>query len=101
MDQEKRVRAVALSFAGAEEKPHHGFPSFRVGERIFATMPAPDHLHVMLAEEQIREVVPSHPSLEEKHWGKRLPAGRVDLTGAPEELWAELLHEAWSRLAEA
>ncbi len=38
------VRAVALSFDGATERDHHGFPSFRTTRRIFATMPDDGHL---------------------------------------------------------
>lgn len=33
-------RRIALSFEGAEEGSHVGSPDFRVGERIFATLPA-------------------------------------------------------------
>lgn len=36
----KDFRRIALSFEGAEEGSHVGSPDFRVGERIFATLPA-------------------------------------------------------------
>lgn len=36
------------------EQDHHGFPSFRVNGRIFATLPRPDRLRAMLDEPGIR-----------------------------------------------
>jgi len=32
------ARQIALSFPGSEEKDHFGIPSFRVNNRIFATL---------------------------------------------------------------
>ena len=32
------ARQIALSFPGSEEKDHFGMPSFRVNNRIFATL---------------------------------------------------------------
>jgi hypothetical protein len=32
------ARQIALSLQGTEEKPHFGMPSFRVNNRIFATL---------------------------------------------------------------
>lgn len=40
------ARAFALALPGAEEADHWGNPSFRVGGRIFATVPDPGHLNV-------------------------------------------------------
>ena len=95
MDQEA-VRRVALALDGTEERDHHGFPSFRTRRRIFATLPDEAHLHVMLPEEEIRAAVAEwSPWCEEKWWGKKLTALRVDLPSCDAEVAAELLEDAW------
>ena len=90
------VRALALSFAGAAEGDHHGFPSFRTSRRIFATLPDPDHLRVMLPEDDVRAAVAEWPDwCAEQWWGKRLAAVRVTLAGCRPDVVAELLEDAW------
>jgi hypothetical protein len=94
------ARRVALGFAGTVERDHHGFPSFRGAKRIFATLPDPDHLHVMLDEEDIRAAVAEWPAwCEEKWWGKKLAALRVTLPDADPAIVAELLEDAWRQRA--
>jgi hypothetical protein len=90
------VRVLALSLEGATERDHHGSPSFRTARRIFATLPDEQHLHVMLAEEDIRAAVAEWPAwCEEKWWGARLAALRVSLAGCDDGVVAELLEDAW------
>ena len=90
------VRRSALDLDGTTERDHHGFPSFRTPRRIFATLPDPSHLHVMLAEEDIPAAVAEWPAwCEEKWWGKRLAALRVDLTRCHDAVVTELLKDAW------
>lgn len=99
MDPEE-VRRVALDLPEALERDHHGFPSFRGAKRIFATLPDPAHLHVMLDEEDIRVAVAEWPTwCEEKWWGKRLSAVRVTLPDADPGIVAELLEDAWRQRA--
>ena len=89
------VRAAALALDGATERDHHGRPSYR-RRVIFATVPDDGHLHVMLDEEGIRDAVAEHPGwCEEKWWGKRLAAVRVDLATADPAVVRELLEDAW------
>ena len=38
---------MALSLPEATEEDHHGIPSFRVGNKIFATVPDDEHLRIM------------------------------------------------------
>jgi len=91
------VRRLALSLEGSVEQDHHGFPSFRVAGKIFATLPDDEHLHVMLPEDRIRELVESDPhACEEKWWGKKLAAVRVSLPDVRKDRVAALLEEAWS-----
>jgi len=95
------VRRVALALDGAEERDHHGSPSFR-GRRIFATLPDETHLHVMLPEEEIRAAVAEWPEwTEEKWWGRRLAALRVDLGSCDPDVVAELLEDAWRASSQA
>jgi hypothetical protein len=90
------ARALALGLAGAAEQPHHGFPSFRVAGRIFATLPDDEHLHVMLEENDIRAAADEWPAwCEEKWWGKRLAAARITLRDADPSALAELVEDAW------
>ena len=90
------VRQLALALPDVVERDHHGFPSFRVAARIFATMPKPDRLRVMLDEHAIRSAAANRPeSCRESYWGKRLACVEIDLTIADETLVGELLAEAW------
>ena len=91
------VRALALGLPGAVEADHHGFPSYRVGGKIFATLPDPQHLHVMVDEGSIREAVAEHPlACEEKWWGRRLACVRITLAQADPEQVTDLLRDAWA-----
>lgn len=92
------VRRLALALPGAVEQDHHGFPSFRVGGRIFATLPDETTLRAMLEEDGIRTAVHDAPGVcSECWWGKRLAAVAVDLAAADEALVVRLLDEAHER----
>ena len=95
-----RVRAWALALPGAVEKDHHGFPSFRVAGRIFATLPDEGHLNVMLEEAGIRAGLEAHGDCcEAQLWGARLAALRVDLSAADAARVQDWLADAWDRRA--
>jgi hypothetical protein len=92
------VRRLALALPDALEQDHHGFPSFRVGGRIFATLPDDATLRVMLDEGGIRTAIHDAPGIcSEQWWGKKLAAVAVDLATADTELVARLLEEAHER----
>jgi hypothetical protein len=97
----ERVRRFALSLPEATEEPHFEKSSFRVGGKIFATVPAGGrHLHVFVDEHEARASVTDDPSaFEELHWGKKLAGVRVDLRVADRTAVFELLEEAWRRKA--
>ncbi len=100
MVSREQVRELALALAEVTEEDHHGRPSFRVGGRILATLWDEGHMNVMLDEPGIRTAVQAHPeSCQEFWWGKRLRAVQVDLTAADRPLAADLLVDAWERLA--
>jgi hypothetical protein len=92
------VRRLALGLPDAVEQDHHGFPSFRVGGRIFATLPDEATLRVMLDEGGIRTAIHDAPRVcAEQWWGKKLAAVAVDLAAADATLVARLLEEAHER----
>ncbi|OXR47027.1 hypothetical protein B7C42_00146 [Nocardia cerradoensis] len=94
------VRRIALGLPESTEAPHFDMPSFRVRKAIFATLPDPDHAHVMASEADIREAVAEYPDCcAEKWWGRRLSAVRVDLGAADTGLLSELLIDAWRHKA--
>jgi hypothetical protein len=91
-----QARELALSLPEAVEQDHHGRPSFRVANKIFATLRDEDHMNVMLDEGGIRTAIHGEPNaFEEVWWGKRLAAVRVDLGRVEAETLRELLEEAW------
>ncbi len=95
-----QARRLALGLPEAAEQDHHGFPSFRVNGRIFATLPDQDHLNVLVDANQTFWSVQHYPgTCEELWWGKRLRGVRVDLGLAGRRLVAQLLSEAWRRKA--
>jgi hypothetical protein len=82
------------------ERNHHGRPSFRVGEKIFATLWDERHMNVMLDEGGILTAAQDRPGVcTEVWWGKRLSAVRVDLDRADASLLSDLLTDAWERKA--
>lgn len=91
-----QARQLALALPEAVEQDHHGRPSFRVANKIFATLRDEDHMNVMLDEGGVLTAIHAVPdTCAEVWWGKRLAAVRVDLRRADAELLANLLAEAW------
>lgn len=92
----EQARELALSLAEAEEKPHHGFASFRVRGKIFATLPHDTELRIMCDEAGILTAVDAYPeSCREYYWGKRLSCVAVNLPKAELATVTELLIDAW------
>jgi hypothetical protein len=87
------VRRFALSLAGATEAPHFHYNSFRVGGRIFATMPPSNELlHVFVPEPERQAAILAFPDCcEVLHWGKRVVGVKVELKRAGRRLVEELL----------
>lgn len=100
MDAEA-VRAFALSLPDAAEEPHFHFTSFRIGGKIFATMPPGDRLlHVFCPEVERQAAVLAYPdSCEVLHWGKRVAGVRIELDKASAHLVEELLQAAYDEKA--
>lgn len=47
----EELRYLALSFPDTTEEEHHDRPAFRVGGKIFATLPDDEHINVLLDAE--------------------------------------------------
>ena len=96
----RQVRELALSFPEAVEADHHGMPSFRVANKIFATVPDNAHLHVMVGPDEKDMAVAAAPeAYRELMWGKRLAGVRVDLAAADLGLLTVLMRDAWRKKA--
>jgi hypothetical protein len=94
------VRALALARPETSEEDHFGRPSFRVRGRIFATVPDPEHVNVMIDPFDVDGVVKQDPAAcEPLMWGKQLRGVRVKLRVASPELVRDLLAAAWRRRA--
>ncbi|MHB8620520.1 MAG: MmcQ/YjbR family DNA-binding protein [Chloroflexota bacterium] len=90
------ARRLALALPEVTEQGHHGFPSFRVEGRIFATLPDAERLHVMVDYDDTCAAVAEDPiGCEELWWGKRLRGVHVHLGHADPVLVAEMLDAAW------
>jgi len=97
----EQVRRIALALPSATEEPHFDYASFRIGGKIFATLPADgQHLHVFVDEEQRQIALALEPGVAEKLlWGKRVVGLRLQLAAAKPPLVKRLLAQAWSRKA--
>jgi hypothetical protein len=94
------ARRLALALPEAVEADHHGRPSFRVAGRIFASVPEPGILNVMLGEDEARPIAQEDPAaFELLLWGKRVSGIRVSLDRVSAQILGELLFEAWERRA--
>ena len=94
------ARAIALGMPEAVEVDHWGKPSFRIYGRIFATVPDPHHLNVMIDPLDVESVVKvARSACSELHWGNEVRGVRVDLRHASRRLVGDLLEAAWRRRA--
>ena len=95
------VRRIAMSFPESTEEPHFDFLSYRVGGKIFATVPPGDeYLHVFVGEQRREVALALYPeSYEKLWWGKSVIGVRITLSDADPSDVEDLLHQAWRRKA--
>lgn len=94
------ARGLALALPEAVEQDHHGFPSFRVRGRIFATLPDDATLHVLVDEDAVEEAVASAPDqCSVLRWGAKVSGVAVHLPAADPGMLADLPADAWRRCA--
>jgi hypothetical protein len=92
------VRRYALSLPGAIEQPHFDMASFRVGGKIFATLPpADDVVHLFLTESDRDIALDLHRAfVEVLTWGQRVAGVRVRLGRADARAVRDLIDCAWA-----
>lgn len=65
-----QVRRFAMSLPAVTEEPHFTYTSFRVGGKIFATVPPEgEHLHVFVADEEREIALAMEPAFLENYSG--------------------------------
>jgi hypothetical protein len=97
------LRALALALPEAEEQDHFGRPSFRVRGKIFATVLAGTgdgaHVNLTLPREEHEALVASNPAVfGTVTWGTLVRTSVLLAAVDPGEL-AELVEEAWRKVA--
>ncbi|HXV01324.1 MAG TPA: MmcQ/YjbR family DNA-binding protein [Caulobacteraceae bacterium] len=101
-DRFEEVRAAALALPEAIEADHHGFPSFRVGGKIFATLRRePARLMVKLDAEDQHNFCAAQPDIVSPvagYWGRK-GSTLVDYARAEPQMIGSLLRLAWSKSA--
>ncbi len=87
-----------MSLAEVTEEPHHHFSSFRVGGKIFVTVPPGEtHIHVFVTEDQRELALVLEPEgLEKLLWGGKVVGLRVDLASAQAAVVKRLVSQAWA-----
>lgn len=95
------VRTFAMSLDDVSEAPHHEYSSFRVGGKIFVTMPpGEEYIHVFIPEERREEVLELYSSCTEKLlWGGKVVGVRIELAKAEAAAVKQLVKEAWAHKA--
>lgn len=102
MSQPDAIRTLALALPEAVEADHHGFPSFRVAGRIFATLRTdPPRLMVKLDPEDQHNLSEAHPGVIAPvpgYWGRK-GSTFVDFERIDDETGEMLLRLAWAGVA--
>src|SRR5438067_8280951 len=77
------ARDIALALASTQEADHWGNPSFRVGGRIFATVPDSEHMNVMIDPFDVESAVLEEPdACSEDRKSTRLNSSHVSISYA-------------------
>jgi hypothetical protein len=93
-------RRIALSFPGAEESAHMSHPDFRVGGKIFATLPKEGQGMVILLPEQQENYMGLSDAFAPAAgaWG-RGGSTLVRLDAVPDDLLEAAIAAAWRKRA--
>lgn len=86
-----------MSLPEVEGKPHFELWSFRVGGKIFATIPPDEeHVHLFVGEEERERWIAEDPAaFQPLTWGAKIVGLRVALAKAKPAAVEELLRSAW------
>lgn len=87
-----------MGLEGTTEEPHHHFSSFRVGGKIYVTIPPEeDRIHVFVPGPIREPALELHGDYcEELPWGKKIVGLRVFLEHADREVVKRLVRAAWA-----
>ena len=95
-----RFRRIALGFPLAEEQDHRGHPSFRVRDKIFATLwPEENRAVLKLAMDDQQDLVATHPAAFSLNAWSKQGWTNVHLDHVSEKECRELLQAAWKLVA--
>jgi hypothetical protein len=91
------IRKFALSLPDAEERPHFHLTSFRVGGKIFMTVPPEqDHLRIFVGGDEREAALVVHAHCVEKlWWGDKVCGLRINLATATLPIAKQLIEAAW------
>ncbi|MDB6109135.1 MAG: hypothetical protein JWR69_885 [Pedosphaera sp.] len=93
-------RRLALSLPEAEEQDHRGHPSFRVGEKIFATLWPDEHRAVLkLRLEDQADLLSASPKVFSLNAWSKQGWTNMDLEQITVPECRELLEQAWRIVA--
>ena len=90
-------RKLALSLPDAVEMSHHGHPDFRIGGKIFATLPKQGRGMVRLPVKEQKRLVAEHPDVFEPGpgaWGRQ-GCTIIILAAAKKTIVLAALRAAW------
>lgn len=96
----RQARTIFLSFPAVEEKPHHGHPSYRVRNKIFATLWPDKQLAVLkldLADQ--KDLLSEYPKVFSLNAWSRQGWTNVHLKHTDASLFRALATDAWHRVA--
>jgi hypothetical protein len=84
-----------------KEQPHFDYASFRVGGKIFVTVPPDEeHVHVFVGEEHRKAFLAMYPQyIRELTWGKKVVGLRIALADADAAVVKQLISFAWQNKA--
>jgi hypothetical protein len=91
------LRKFAMSLPAVTEEPHHNYSSFRVGGKIFVTVPPEGtHVHVFVSEPERELAVSMYPEFVEKLlWGGKVVGVRVFLAKSEADAVRVLVRSAF------
>jgi hypothetical protein len=95
------LRTLALALPGAEEKSHFGKTDFRVGNKIFASLPGPSSMVVKFTPDQQEMLTDAEPAIFRPvtgGWGRK-GWTLMDLASADEAAVRSALRTAWGNVA--
>ena len=100
MVREAQLRKIAFAIPEVTEQDHHGFPSFRIGTKVLATLPESNVLNVMIDPADVSAVVALYSNCcSELWWGKSIRGVQVALAKADPAQVKRLLTSVWERKA--